>query len=77
MPARHDLSDADGNRVMDLLPGLPGQKGGVARDHRQFVNAVLWIAQAGAPWRDLPERLGKCNGQWRRFDRWASKVAWA
>ena len=73
MPARHEISDADWNRIMDLLPGLPGQHGGVARDNRQFVNAVLWIAKTGAPWRDLPERLGKWNSQWRRFDRWASK----
>ena len=73
MPARHAISDADWNRIMDLLPGLPGQHGGVARDNRPFVNAVLWVAKTGAPWRDLPERFGKWNSQWRRVDRWASK----
>ena len=73
MPARHEISDTDWDRIQDLLPGLPGQHGGIARDNRQFVNAVLWIAKTGAPWRDLPARLGKWNSQWRRFDRWASK----
>ena len=73
MPARHEISDADWDRIQDVLPGLPGQHGGVARDNRRFVNAVLWIAKTGAPWRDLPTRLGNWNSQWRRFDRWASK----
>ena len=76
MPARHEISDADWDRIHDGLPGLPGQHGGVARDNRRFVNAVLWIAETGAPWRDLPARLGNWNSQWRRFDRWSAKGRW-
>ena len=68
---RHEISDADYRRIEHLLPGCPGQHGGIARDNRQFINAVLWIARTGAAWRDLPERLGNWNSQWRRFDRWA------
>jgi transposase len=71
MGFRHAISDADWDRVKDLLPGRPGQHGGVARDNRRFLDAVLWIARTGAAWRDLPDRLGKWNSQWRRFDRWA------
>ncbi len=73
MRRRHEISDADWERIKDLLPGQPGQHGGVADDNRRFINAVLWIARTGAPWRDLPERLGNWNSQWRRFDRWASR----
>ena len=76
MGRRHEISDSDWDRIMDLLPGLPGQHGGVAEDNRRFVNAVLWIAKTGAPWRDLPERLGNWNSTWRRFDRWCSKGVW-
>jgi len=68
---RHAISDADWDRVKDLLPGRPGQHGGVAEDNRRFLDAVLWIARTGAAWRNLPERLGHWNSQWRRFDRWA------
>ncbi len=71
MTHRHALSDADWGRVQDLLPGRPGQHGGVARDNRRFLDAVLWIARTGAAWRDLPERLDHWNRPWRRFDRWA------
>lgn len=77
MLRRHEISDADWERIKHLLPGQPGQHGGIANDNRQFVNAVLWIARTGAPWRDLPERLGNWNSQWRRFDRWAKRGRFA
>jgi transposase len=47
-----------------------------AKDNRLFVNAVLWIAKTGAPWRDLPERFGPWNSVWKRFDRWAQNGVW-
>jgi transposase len=76
MLRRHEISDADWERIKDLLPGQPGQHGGIAQDNRRFLNAVLWIARTGAPWRDLPQRLGHWNSAWRRFDRWAAKGVW-
>jgi transposase len=71
MGRRHEISDADWDRVKDLLPGQPGQHGGIAADNRRFINAILYVARTGIPWRDLPERYGNWNSQWRRFDRWA------
>ena len=76
MGRRHAISDADWERVKDLLPGQPGQHGGIADDNRRFLDAVLWIARTGAPWRDLPQRLGDWNSQWRRFDRWCAAGRW-
>lgn len=73
---RHAISDADWERIEHLLPGRPGQPGWAAADNRLFIDAVLWIAKTGAPWRDLPERFGKWNSAWRRFDRWARKGTW-
>jgi transposase len=71
MSRRHEISDADFARISPLLTGLPGQHGGIAEDNRRFINAVLYVAKTGIPWRDLPERYGNWNSQWRRFDRWA------
>ena len=76
MGHRHAISDADYDRVKDFLPGRPGQPGWVGKDNRQFLDAVLYIAKTGAPWRDLPPRLGNWNTQWRRFDRWSRKGVW-
>ena len=76
MLPRHAIKDADWDRIKDLLPGQPGQHGKVAKNNRLFIDAVLWIAKTGAPWRDLPERFGPWNSVWRRFDRWAKKGVW-
>jgi transposase len=73
---RHAIGDDDWDRIKNLLPGRAGQRGVTAKDNRLFVDAVLWIGKTGAPWRDLPERFGKWNSVWRRFDRWARKGVW-
>lgn len=76
MLRRHAIADEHWERIKDLLPGKEGDPGVTAADNRGFVDAVLWIAKTGAPWRDLPERFGHWNSVWRRFDRWARKGVW-
>src|SRR5438552_16442186 len=76
MTPRHAISDADWNRIAPLLPGQRGDHGGVARNNRLFIDAVLYVARTGIPWADLPARFGNANSQWRRFDRWAQKGRW-
>ena len=46
----------------------PGRTGG---DGRLFMEAVLWIARTGSPWRDLPEAFGRWNTVFKRFRYWA------
>jgi transposase len=76
MLRRHAISDERWERIKELLPGKEGDPGVTAADNRLFVDAVLWIAKTGAPWRDLPERFGPWNSVWKRFDRWAHKGVW-
>ena len=58
------------------LPGKVGDPGASASDNRLFVEAVLWIARTGAPWRDLPHEFGKWYSVYTRFWRWAQKGVW-
>ncbi len=74
---RHEITDEAWDRIENMLPGRPGQQGWIAKDNRLFLNAVLWIGKTGAPWRDLPERFGKWNSVWKRFDRWSYKGVWS
>ncbi len=73
---RHELPDEQWARIEPLLPGRPGTAGARAQDNRRFVNAVLWMAKAGAQRRDLPERFGKPNTVLVRFCRWAKTGQW-
>jgi transposase len=76
MRSRHELTDEQWLRIEPLLPGRAGDGGRVGKDNRLFVNAVLFVAKTGVPWRDLPERFGKWNSVWRRFDRWCASGVW-
>ncbi len=76
MSKRHALTDEQWERIKELLPGERGDSGRTAADNRLFVDAVLFVARTGIPWRDLPERFGKWNGVWRRFDRWCQAGVW-
>ena len=70
---RRILSDSQWARVALLLPGKDGDPGRSARDNREFLEAVLWIARTGSPWRDLPDEFGLWNSVFQRFRRWALK----
>lgn len=76
MPQRHALTDEQWERIKALLPGKAGDPGRSGKDNRLFVDAVLYVAKTGIPWRDLPERFGNWNSVWRRFDRWCEKGVW-
>jgi transposase len=67
------LNDAQWARIAPLLPGKEGDPLRSGEDNRRFMEAVLWIVRAGAPWRDLPKAFGKWSSVWKRFRRWAIK----
>jgi transposase len=52
------------------LRGLP------PLDHRRVLDAIFWIARTGAPWRDLPDKLGNWNSVHRQFRRWRASGVW-
>jgi len=74
--ARRNLRNDQWARIEPMLPGKAGDRGRTAKDNRLFVDAVLWIARAGAPWRDLPEAFGPWNSVYKRFSRWSNAGVW-
>lgn len=50
---QHDISDEVWGGLKFHFPGQKGQWNGVAKDNQFFINAVLWLLRAKAPWRDL------------------------
>ncbi len=65
------VGEAVWERVAPLLPGKASDSGVTAKDNRLFLEAVLWRARTGLPWRDLPTAFGRWNSVFQRFRRWA------
>lgn len=70
------LRNEQWRRIEAMLPGRITDPGRTAADNRLFVEAVLWIARTGAPWRDLPREFGSWNSVYQRFGRWSDKGVW-
>jgi transposase len=68
---RFELTDEQFHCIEHLLPGKASDPGATARDNRLFMDALLWIARTGSPWPDLPDRFGKFDTVYQRFNRWA------
>jgi len=70
------LRDDQFERIAALLPGKASDPGRTAADNRLFVEAVLWIARTGSPWRDLPRQFSPWNSVYQRFARWSRRGVW-
>ena len=43
---------------------------------RLFIEAVLYLARTGTPWRDLPADFGHWDAVYNRFRRWERRGLW-
>jgi putative transposase len=76
MSVRLMLEDHVWERMRPHLPGKPGDPGRTGADNRLFVEAVLWMARTGVPWRDLLDIFGNWNSVFVRFSRWSKDGVW-
>src|SRR5664279_1957451 len=67
---RFVLTDAQWAKMEPHCLGKPSDPGRSGGDNRLFVEAVLWIARTGSPWRDLPKQFGKWNSVFVRYRDW-------
>lgn len=71
------LTDAQWAQLAGLMPGGCKGKRGPRSNNRLFMDAVLWMALAGARWRDLLERFGRYGAVMQRYYDWIERGVFA
>ena len=71
------LTDEIWEQLAEALSGLKSRAGAPpGQSDRDFIEAVLFMARTGMPWRDLPERFGQWDAVYQRFRRWEKAGRW-
>ncbi len=60
-----------------IAAGSWSGRGRLRHDDRPFVEAMLWIARTGCPWRDLPTEFPNWRSVYTRWRRWVQRRIWA
>jgi transposase len=71
------LTDSTWERLAEVLAEVKSPAGAPPElPDRSFVEAVLFVARTGIPWRDLPKCFGKWDAVYQRFRRWQRAGYW-
>jgi transposase len=71
------LTDEAWQEIAEVLQGAKRADGRPAvQSDRMFIEAVLYTARTGIPWRDLPACFGKWDAVYNRFRRWEQRGVW-
>jgi transposase len=71
------LSDAAWQEIATILARVKHKAGSPPKhSDRMFLEAVLYVARTGVPWRDLPEGFGQWDAVYNRFRRWEQRGVW-
>jgi transposase len=73
---RFVLNDTQWAKMAPYCLGKPGDPGRSGGNNRLFVEAVLWVARTGSPWRDLPRGFGNWSSAYTRFGDWVKADVW-
>jgi transposase len=69
------LTSACWEQIVRLLPAEQ-TAGRPYRQHRQILQAMLWVTTAGTSWRQLPREFGPWETVYYRFQRWKREGLW-
>jgi transposase len=77
MSVRLLLTDEAWAEIASLLAKVKSRAGRppVLSD-RLCIEAVLYLARTGLPWRDLPKDFGRRDAVYNRFRRWVVRGVW-
>jgi len=77
MSVRLLLTDEAWAEIAPILATLKSRAGSPpALNDRLFIEAVLYRARTGIPWRDLPVEFGRWDAVYNRFRRWERRGIW-
>ena len=63
-------------KILAFLRKCPDVRVGNEENCKRFIEAMMWMARAGAPWRMLPSEYGNWNSVYKRFARWSERGVW-
>src|SRR5262249_25076690 len=77
MSVRLLLTDEAWAELAPILAAIKSRAGSPpALSDRMFIEAVLYLARTGTPWRDLPADFGRWDAVYNRFRRWERRGIW-
>jgi transposase len=77
MALRLVISDAVWAELEPVVRALKHYAGSPPQlSDRMFIEAVLYQARTGIPWRDLPDDFGNWDAVYNRFRRWEARQLW-
>ena len=71
-----EISEHQWTKLLEFLRSCPDLYVGREQNCRRYLEAILWMARSGAPWRLLPKEYGHWNTVYKRFARWCEKGVW-
>jgi putative transposase len=75
-PYSTDLTDAQWAQIESALPPRSPRGRPPKYDYREIVNAILYAARCGCPWRDLPHDLPPYRSVFGYFTAWQHDGTW-
>ena len=77
MSVRLLLTEEAWTEIASILTAIKSRAGSPpVLSHRMFIEAVLYLARTGTPWRDLPEAFGHWDAVYNRLRRWERRGLW-
>ncbi len=77
MALRLLLTDKIFDRLESVLLEIKPKVGSPPQQSdRMFIEAVLYVARTGIPWRDLPDEFGDYSAVYNRLKRWRANGTW-
>jgi transposase len=64
------------SKIVKFLGGIKRIYATNVKKIKKFIEAIIWMSRTGAQWRELPERYGRWNSVFCRFNEWSKKNIW-